>query len=191
MIPADSIMERVLLTPMQYPDNAKVTGLFDYELGGVDIGDPTQGLTGWLWTLYVDGDNVTIFKDGQSPVTLFTQAGIVDVSLAFTQNMQPTVAWKLVSGDIVLRWFDSTINNFTVTNFGQGDTPRLTLDDKREVALATSDIIFGYIRSGSLYYRMQRESFLTEHLVAAIPSGLHKLERIGMGGYQLQFELTA
>ena len=47
--------------------------------------------------------------------------------------------------------------------------PRVTLDDKRRGQTSSSDVILAYLRAGSLYYRQQRDRYLTEYLLTANP----------------------
>jgi len=74
----------------------------------------------------------------------------------------------------------------TITNFGSSvSSPKLTMDDKRESQSASNDIIFAYVKSGSLYYRQQRDRFQTEYFLR---SGVAKLKKIGMNDkLRLQF----
>lgn len=190
MIPAGSVRFRPWVTSMLPPDTLKVSGLIDREMGGVAVGDASQGLNGWLWTIEVVGSDVILTREGEPSIVLLVQAGIVDIALAFDQNMRPALAWQDDQEHIWLRVYDSVTQVFVTTDFGIGRSPRLTLDDKREVALSTSDIIFAYISNTKLCYRQQREAYLIEHIIATVPSGLQRLDRVGMGGLHLIFELS-
>lgn len=190
MIPNNTITHRSVVTRMANPDHLKTTGLTDYELGGVSIGDATQGLVGWLWTCRVINSDVTLQREGLASQVIFTQANIADVSFAFDHNMRPAFAWQDTTGNCYLRYYDTLTLDYAVIPLGVARTPRMTLDDKRSVSGNTSDIICAYMKDTSLYYRQQRDSFLTERLlVNNLPIGQNLL-RIGMGGYQLQFELN-
>ena len=190
MIPTASVQLRPWVTSMLPPDTLKVSSLIDREMGGVAIGDASQGLNGWLWTIEVMGSDVILTREGEPSIVLLVQAGITDIALAFDQNMRPALAWQDDQEHIWLRVYDSVTQVFVTTDFGIGRSPRLTLDDKREVALSTSDIIFAYISNTKLCYRQQREAYLIEHIIATVPSGLQRLDRIGMGGLHLIFELS-
>lgn len=190
MIPVNSVKVRSNMPAMAYPDNQKITGLVDQELGGIAIADASKGLVGWTWTVEVIGNEVMLTRNGMPSTLLMVQSGIVDIALAFDQNMRPALAWQDDQEHIWLRVYDSVTQVFVTTDFGIGRSPRLTLDDKREVALSTSDIIFAYISNTKLCYRQQREAYLIEHIIATVPSGLQRLDRVGMGGLHLIFELS-
>jgi len=191
MIQPDSVIPRTMITPMMYPDNLKVTGLTDQELGGIAIGDSTQGLTGWLWTLSLVGSDMVLTREGSSSVVLLTGIVATDIALAFDQNMRPTVAWKDGAGELQLRYYDSLSASFTILSLGSGRSPRLSLDDKRAMSNNSSDIIFAYIRDNTASYRQQRDRFQTEYSFATVANNRQNIIRIGMGGLRMQFELGA
>lgn len=175
---------------LPYPDNLKTVGLTDRELGGVSLNDTSQGLSSKVWTLAVVGDNVLLSSDSDAPVTLFTQANIKDVSLAFTQSMQPTVAWEDTTGNLWLRYFDSTISDYSILDLGLGTTPRLTLDDKRLESSLLSDVIIAYVRGNSLIIRLQRDRFLTEYTLRSDLPNDSRLEQLGMHNLRVYFILS-
>ena len=175
---------------LPYPDNRKVSGLVDRELGGVALFNPSQGLNGWVWTIFVDGNYVKVQRDGTEPVTLFTQSNIVDIALAFDQNMHPVVAWQDTSDNCFCRWYDTSILEYQILVVQNARTPRLTLDDKRQESALTSDVVFAYIANNALEYRLQRDRYNTVYKVADVFNPLQGLNRIGMVNYRLQFELN-
>ena len=64
------------------------------------------------------------------------------------------------------RWWDSLTSSYQITDLPAGSTsPRASLDDKREFALGSSDIILAYIRDGNLYFRQQRDRYLIEYIL--------------------------
>ena len=81
--------------------------LVDYEYGGVEIQDPSQGLRVRIWKLWVDVEDVRIAPLDAlgGAVTLFSGAGITEVTLSFDNNMMPVIAY-LQNDDLKLRWFD-------------------------------------------------------------------------------------
>ncbi|MEC7118980.1 MAG: hypothetical protein VXW65_03625 [Pseudomonadota bacterium] len=148
--------------------SSKVT---DLEWGGVAVQDTSQGLRVKIWQAYLDGDNVMIVAPEVPPTVLFSAAGITELALAFDQNMRPAVAYRQ-SGTAKLWWYDSTIADMTVTDFGDCRDLHLTLDDNRPNQISVSDIIFGYIRDNALYYRQQRDRYETEYLLSAVAQDL-------------------
>lgn len=192
MIPTP-IFQSVTAIPLPHPDNLKAIGLTDKELGGVAVNDGSQGLSGWVWAVNVEPDGaVKLWREGEAATTVLVQTDIVDIALAFDQNMQPVLAWESTTGELFLYWFNPVIQSFVTDSFGLGRNPRLAMDDKRIRSLGTSDVIFAYISEGKLCYRMQRDRFVTEYIVATdITDSRLKLQRIGLVNYRFQFEISA
>lgn len=148
--------------------NSSRVPLVDYEMGGAALNDSSAGLWVKLWRVRVDGDVVLLGPDGETEQSAFTRPGISEVALAFDQNMQPVVAF-VQDGQAWLWWYDSAVPGMVFTQIAGAVNPRLTLDDKRPVQVASSDVILAYLRGGSLYYRQQRDRYLTEYLLSADP----------------------
>lgn len=193
MIPGNRIDNRTVLSVIAYPDNLKEIGLEDAKLGGLDIEDSSEGLLDYVWTATGNAEtgDVVLQREGREPVYWYNiGSSCKDLTLAFNQNMQPAIAWQDAEDNLWLRFYDSVSNTYATTSFGIGSCPRLTLDDKRPNMSATSDVIFGYLRETSLYYRQQRDAFQIERLLVDDVSPATQLRRLGMSGLQLQFELT-
>lgn len=187
VIPGQSLSSARQLAPYIF-DNPQPSLTESRHTGGAEIGDASQGFLSKIWTLTTDGTAVTISAPSVAPVVVFSGAGITEVSLAFDQGMNPTIAFVDGTG-AKLRWFDSLISDYTITTLPAGsETPRVCLDDIRETQQAASDIILAYVRGGSLYFRAQRDRFGVEYPLA---SGLAtKLRSVNMNtGLRLQFEL--
>lgn len=191
MIPENSIKLRTNVTRMLVPDVNKVSGLEDSEWGGLDIQNTDQGLLVYIWTVRVEDDKVLLFRDSIYHSTILIQDGITDIAFTFDQTMNPMLAWRSIDDELFLRVFDGFTQTFVTTNYGLGKCPRLALDDKRPIAIGISDIIFAYIKNNSLVYRQQREGFLIEHTIVSNLHPSQRLDRIGMGGLQFQFELSS
>ena len=173
------------------PDIDVTTAILDYERGGVAVQDTSQGVNSYVWACWVDDIHVTIQREGAPPVAVFEQVGILEISFAFDQNMRPQFAYKLASGDIYLRWFDTQLDAYVTNNFGTGRNPRLALDDKRPSQSGRADVIFAYIRGDTLYYRQQRDRYTIERSLRSGISAITKLKNIGMTrNLRLLFELV-
>ncbi|MBX9754169.1 MAG: hypothetical protein K2X80_05415 [Pseudomonadaceae bacterium] len=193
---------------MAFPDNAlssapQVSGFagsralattktVDYEDGGIGIQDTSKGLLYQRWRArLIDGHTVLLDAPNVPAFALYEGAGITEISFSFDSNMRPVLAF-VQAGAAKLRWFDSVVGEQVITEIGAGAlTPRVSLDDKRIVGsdgYQISDVILGYVRDGSLYYRQQRDRFTVERLLATgITKGLIK---IGFSrGLRLQFML--
>lgn len=143
----------------------------DWEMGGIALNDPSAGLEYQLWefTLEVDestGDSDVYVEAPSIPKTLlFSGSFITEIAGCFDQNMNPMVAYT-ESGTPKIWWWDPTIPGMTYTSLPAGSIDlRCTLDDKRQFNVADSDIVLSYVRAGALYFRLQRERYLTEHLL--------------------------
>lgn len=184
-MPGDAISSTAVQAALLSPDNRDRTDLLlDYELGGVALNDPSQGLQVQPWEAWSDGAHVWVAPSpGRSPTTLLlTGSGITEVALSFDQNMRPTVAY-VEAGLAKLFWFDTSIGAMVTTSYAGATSPMLTLDDKRPVATlgGTSDVLFFYLLAGSLCYRQQRDRFTIERVLGAVPPASTRINRVGMG----------
>ena len=173
MIPENRLSTTTIYNTLMMPD-PQPSDLVSRQMGGVALNDPTQGLWIKSWTCDtvpsedpMVPDLIRVFADDVSPTTVLTDFTVTQVSLAFDQNMRPTIAF-VASGIPKLYWYDSLIEQPVITELDVTiTTPRVTLDDHRELQVNTSDIILTYIRDGNLYFRMQRDRFLIERLLKA------------------------
>jgi hypothetical protein len=174
-----------------WPDSEHTSRLIDFEMGGLAVNDPSKGLKVQRWTLsYRSNTDVVLTPQSGDETVLFSTSGILELSLAFDQNMRPHVAYYK-DGENFLWWWDSVADGMVTTNFGAGRSPRLAMDDKRGSQLSNSDIIFAYIRSNALYYRQQRDRFQTERLLRDGLTTTTRLRNIGMSqNWRMQFELA-
>ncbi|BAM66451.1 hypothetical protein [Xanthomonas citri phage CP2] len=161
--------------------------LIDYEMGGVNVADAIQGLNVKLWKLESNGAQMLLSADGVPAIELFNRPNVSQVALAFDQNMRPHVAF-VQTGVTWLWWYDSQAGAMVFSSFPGALTPRLTTDEKRPTHLEDSDVILAYVRNNNLYFRMQRDRFLTEYLLKSAVNA--DLIAIGMNrDYRMQFRL--
>lgn len=148
--------------------------LEDYEMGGIAINDPSQGLQVQNWRARLDGDDVLVGPDPYSSETVvISDTDITELSLAFDQNMRPTIAY-VAGGVNKLYWYDTVPETHVTTVFNAEDrSPFVTMDDKRRPATTVNlnDVLFFYIRGTTLYYRQQRDRFQTERALATVEDG--------------------
>lgn len=165
MIPDGVLSDTPVVAPFLEQVNRRSLPLIDFERGGVAIGDTSSGLRALLWTAEYTGGSVMLSSDTHPASVLFTRAGITQISLAFSQNMAPAIAF--VDGDgSWLWWEDAALGGYTFVALPGATTPRICLDEKREPLLNTSDIILAYIKDNDLCYRQQRDRFLVEYVLA-------------------------
>ena len=181
------------------PDAKKWQQLRDWELGGVSINNPEEGLRVQEWTAEYYNEKVYLSAPNfEGRILLFTMSGVREISLAFDSNMSPFVAYmKEVGGTLKYEswfwWFDATIPGFTHVKLPDYSYyPKCCLDDKRPLADAVGirSIVLGYMRNNNLYTRQQNDRFNAEVLQAVnLPMRLNK---VGMNIFsRLQFQLQA
>ena len=188
MLPDNRISSTDVIAPFLTPKRNPTDLLIDYEIGGVDIQDTSQGLDTYLWSCSYEQGWVVL----NNPVekTEWRQvSGVTEISFAFDQNMRPIIAY-VSSGQTYLNWYDSASGDYVTTAYGSSTkSPRLSLDDNREALTGTSDVIFAYVKDDQVFYRQQRDRFQVEYLVGDLPDGL-KLVQVGMSRkYRFQFKM--
>lgn len=160
-----------------------------YEMGGVALGDASQGQLVQLWRVFIKNQREVWIEAPNHPESLLFSRiyPITETSLSFDQNMRPTVAF-VENGQAYLWWYDSAASSQVFTFLGAGVTnPRCTLDDKRPTQTPQSSIVLVYIRDGALWYRDQSDRFTVEYQLSPTVPG--ELLIIGMAeGFRLQFK---
>ena len=167
-----------------------ISGMVDYEDGGIGISDPSEGLLYQIWKATIvdaGGSNKEVYFEAPNtaPHLVYSGGNITEISFTFDQNMRPVLAF--VENDLpYFRWYDSSAEAQVVTALDSGViNPRVFLDDKRVLQRGNSDIILGYIKADNLYFRMQRDRFGVEYL---LKEGVLSLSKIGMNRQlRLQF----
>lgn len=168
--------------------------LVDYEMGGVAIQDPSQGMSVRVWKLWLDGTDVVLAPDDtpSARTVLFSGSGITELTLAFDSNMTPVVAY-MQDGTMKLRWLDLTIPAYVTTTIA-GASPYLSFDDRRQRMIARADVMLFYLRDGIVRLRLLRDRFLTEYDWTPEPVGTKRIVAAGLdSGYRMQliFQTTS
>lgn len=181
MIPENRLSSTNLPWLYLSPDQLDPEPLEDWELGGVALNDPSEGLEYQVWRAHLrigvnNIGNVWLSADNHPESLLFTRDGVTEISLTFDQNMNPFIAF-MQNGEAWYWWYDTAIGEQVFTQLPTGCySPKAAMDDKRYRQVGDSDIILGYVRDGGLYYRMQRDRFLIEYdLNLAVSTNLLKL----------------
>lgn len=188
MIPGRTLSSQAVPAPYLKPDDLITSPIVDYERGGVALRDGSQGLNVRDWIFRLVGDDVTVEADGVPRVTLFSAPGATEISGAFDQNMNPAVGF-MQAGEMRLYWYDTTVERQVTTTFS-GHSPRVCMDDKRsfQTLVGGNDVIFAYMRDGSLYFRAQRDRYTVETKLADIGEDFI-FKKVGMNSInRLQFE---
>ena len=160
----------------------------DFESGSLTINDPGGGLFQSTWHIYNVGTNVFINRllDDYPKLVFTTNEVPTELNLAFDSNMQPQVAY-VEAGIVKFRWYDSLTENFTITSYPDTYSPRLCLDDKRELESVYRDVLLFYIKRGEtekLCYRQQRDRYTIEREITDVPTNTIRLGRVGMANTQ-------
>lgn len=162
--------------------------MIDYEQGGIDLLDTSQGLQVKLWLCYYKDGWIKI-SDGDSIThSLIQVENVKHLSLAFDFNMHATIAYtvEVTEGaakyqEAYLYWYDTAQAKQITTKYGKDyKFPQLSLDDHRFEQSASADIIFAYIKNNNLYYRQQRDRFLIERLLYENLDEFIQLRQIGL-----------
>lgn len=197
MMPDNALSSIFIRRPFLRPDNLDPSEGQDHEIGGIGISDPSQGLRVQVWHIRWIGNKVAIFSDTQPDRLLFQTDGIIRrASLAFDQNMRPTVAFteKLFTGlRNRLYWYDPTINQHTFMALPEDALyPAVSLDDTNIEHTDISDILLAYINEvGELIVLRQRDRFLVPYTYdAGLPKDSY-VEKVGMhAGNRFQFKVA-
>lgn len=196
MLPLNSLSSVPMPSTFMYPDGivlGKITE--DYEMGGIALQDTSRGLQYQPWYGFWDEDDNTAYLVPNfisAPIPIFTQADVFEFGFTFDQNMRWCAGVFLTDGTFQLRWFDSSVGNYVITNFTGLTSFRLTLDDKRErqINIGATDILFTYIRNNNLYVREQRDRYTVEYLLQSdLPNNL-RITNFGMNErYRVQWRM--
>lgn len=147
--------------PLIHPWSAKRTEA--YQLGPTAIQDPSQGVLFRMWKAEAVENTVWISSDITAPYAAFTHTKkITDISLAFDQNGNVTLAFMDVEGTSYYYWWDPLIPDYNLSIL-DGFSPRVTLDDGRPFNVANSDIVLAYSHVGVIRYRLQRDRYSIEY----------------------------
>ncbi|AXF52921.1 MAG: tail fiber protein [Caudoviricetes sp.] len=175
------------------PDNLPKRPTIDYELGGVGLQNPSQGLMYQEWRCWFDRDKSAVMVESPNtpPTKIFDQERIVWLSFCFDQNMRWSSVYTLADGLSYLRWYNSLIGGYDITELASGVvTPFLSLDDKRPLQSGVSDIILAYIQNQSVILRVQRERFQVPHVWAEDIPNDWTIRNFGMSNkLRLQMEI--
>lgn len=182
MMPDNALSSSPINGAFLVPD--KVDLLVDYEWGGIDLLDTSQGLLVHIWKCFYEDGWIQITND-QVAHKLIQVENVKHLSLAFDFNMHPTIAYTVENVDksrsAYLYWYDTAQAAQITTTYGPDYLyPQLSLDDHRLHQSANADIIFAYIKNNNLYYRQQRDRFLIEYLLESGLSEDVELRQIGM-----------
>ena len=165
-------------TPFVPPRNRNSKFRESWELGGVAISDPSEDFK-YFWRGFLSGKYIALERQGQPLNKVIKFSGdVTEISFSFDQNMKPVITF-VEDGVSKLYFYDTVLQKEVTVVYKGIRNPRVSLDDKRRFATSYSDVIFAYLKGDSLFYRLQRERYDTEHLVSVV-SKSSTLAQIGM-----------
>lgn len=164
--------------------------LYDYEWGGIGLNDPSAGLNYRKWKLFYNKETGDLFlkrADQDTTHLVLNQIGITNVGLSFDFNMNPQVVY-VYNNKTYFYWYDTAASGYITTEIVGAKNPCISLDDNRDVAADTNDIILAYQKDTGLYFRRQRDRYQTEYLIYSdIPENV-RLHQIGLTDkFRMQF----
>lgn len=174
---ADTPVPAAFLAP---DDRTRSSLLVDYEMGGIALGDPSQGLRVQVWEARVSGNDIQVKPELSAFwTTVITVADVTEIAFAFDQNMRPVVSY-VAAGVAKMYWFDTVAASFVTTTLVGASSPVVTMDDKRPNQVSASDVLLFYIAGGEVKYRQQRDRFTIERTLDTVPVGMTRITRWGM-----------
>lgn len=154
--------------------------LVDFEFGGNDINDGSDGMRVKVWRGDLVGDDIVLSAAGVTDYVAATDTLIEEFSFCFDRSMRPHVAYRR-GATCYWKWYDTVAGDYAILQLPSGtDDPRCCLDDNRDGQTTSSDVVLAYRRTTHLYFRAQRERYETEHLLASDLPANGWLDQIGM-----------
>lgn len=178
MIPNQAIASADLPPADYLQPTLPPSSLIDYDWGPVALNTPGDGLSVKVWTFRVSGNEIVVGAADVPDDLLFNAEGVTAISGTFDQNGAPQVAF--VQGGVAKYWWWDTIGGaYAITELPAGSlTPKMKLDDRRELQTTTNDVILSYILNNNLYFRAQRDRYTVEYLLKSNVGGT--IQRCGM-----------
>lgn len=139
-----------------------------YTVGGAELFSTTAGLLGYVWKAYVDDkDRIVVQREGEHDFhVVTTKANVTQLDITFDQNMRPFLTY-VANGLPYYYHFNSDLSTYSEVALDPHiKFPRCELDMREAGSIPRSDIVLAYTRGGKLCYRIQRERFRQEHVIA-------------------------
>lgn len=140
-----------------------------FSQGGVALGNVTQDWFGYTWRAYIKPDGVYLNRtDTTEHKLVLALPNIEQIDFCFDQNMNVVIAYTVAGRPYLYAYAKQGYQQRALPDGAR--CPRVVLDRVRQSFSSQSDIIVGFMRDGSIYYLLQREDYLKEHLVASDPT---------------------
>ena len=188
-IPGGQFTTEPQVSDFIYPYNVAYTALHQTVLGGIAPNDASQGRNYQLWSIDYDGTDITVTPESGSTTLTITEPDVQSVSLSFNNNMDYVIAWTTPTG-AKLYYYDTLTSQYITrtAEFTNITSCRVCVDKYEEWFAADSDVIFGYVENGNLYYRQQRDRYDNAYLIGPA-TGRRLIKMAPSVGNRLQFQL--
>lgn len=189
MIPNDEFTEEPIPGKFVTPYNLPVSPLSRSCRGGIALNDASKGRDYQNWFVWYEVLTGTI-KFGPEAIPMvatgsIVRPGVLQLSMAFDNNMNPVLAWIDASGGHV-RYFSAATQNYVTVDVPGATSCLVVVDDIRAYSNTLSDVVFAYTIPTGLWYSYQRNNYANP-LQAS--TSVRLLRRMGMNEFnRLQFE---
>lgn len=186
MLPDKMLSSAAIFGGFLVPD--RINDLIDYEWGGKDLLDTSEGMQVKIWTCIYEDGWIKITDNAEIQHSILEVANVTQLGFTFSLSMRVYITY-VADGRAYFYWYDSLTSAYVMTDYGIDTiTPQLSLDDIRSSQSTNADVIFAYVRDDVLYTRMQRDRFQIEYEMGVA----NQLVQIGMtSNYRFAFALKA
>lgn len=165
-LPLNTILPDPVVSAFLPPFDEAYDPLVEATLGGTAIGDGSAGRQVQRWLVFYEAGVIGVADEGGTTRFTLAVAGVTTVSLAFDGNMNVAIAYQKANGSH-LYYFDSILGSYNTFSVLGATSCRACVDDYRTFNAAQSDVLFSYVLDGAVYYRQQRDRYLTPRLIGA------------------------
>lgn len=144
---------------------------YELELGPVSLNASDGDIKAAWWLFEYNPDDQYVYASKWSEITqsfevaqpIFQDVdGVSKLSATFDQLGRPIVFYQ--SGtELRLYWFDPVLADNVLAYVADGSYPFATFDIRWDTSSSASDALLFYVRDGGIYYRLQRDRYVTEH----------------------------
>lgn len=156
----------------QEPKGRRGSMLEAYSEGGPVLNNSSLGLSGFIWCSDIEiiegKSTVVVYRDDIPDVRtpIFKREGLEQLDFTFDQNMRPFFAY-MVAGRSYYWHFNAEDSTYSEVPLPvEIKYPRCSLDILDTINIPSSDIILGYARGPNLCFRIQRERYSKERIIA-------------------------
>ncbi len=180
------------------PKPAPIASVFNIKVGPIELSQSDGVLNSRFWIVYQVGNEVLIrgainSDTWSAPTTLFTESSVITAfSLSWDNLGRPAVFYQ-TDTTLKLWFYDSLLGSSTTkiitTN---GKNPQADFDYVNDTSDVNSDTMIFYVKSDSLFMRLQRDRFDIEYPVGVNKPNLELL-RVGMSvenRFQLEYRYS-